>query len=1199
MTSWTTEQQDAIDTRDTSLLVAAAAGSGKTAVLVERIIQMISDTEHPVNVDELLVVTFTNAAAQEMKERIGDAIAKALEANPSSEHLHRQSLLLQKAKITTLHSFCLELVRENFFHLGLDPGMKIADDTENNMILEDTVAEIMEEYYSMEDNDLFLNTVNAYGGREDADLIGMLLSLYHMAQSMAEPKRWLESLTGETNIDWFQLAEEDILDRLESVQKHLITAIRYSDGEPGLEKYFLHIGGEYDWVTGLMDTLKHDGWDALYKAIAEDGFKRLPAAKKNTYDPEAKDRITGLRDQAKKELSEIREDYFLTPREAQEADLRDQESIRNLLVELVLKTMDRFQEKKSKRSLMDFSDMEHFCFNLLYRRDPALGLYKTDLARMLSDNFYEVMVDEYQDINDLQEAILLAVSREDNLFMVGDIKQSIYGFRMANPNLFLEKYNRFGQNIPMVHEKRIDLNQNFRCRENVVNGVNEVFEKLMTGEDGDLFYDDKAALVYGANYPDVIEESEAIPEVVNCYVLTPPGECAAEDGEGKLPEGTLPGDEGEQPMGTMEEEGLFLANEMHRLMESGAQVYDKHLKTYRKITWRDMVVLLRSPGSSGPVYARMLKDCGIPASVDVGDGYFTAWEIRIILAVLYILDNPLQDIPLIAVLKAPFFAFTEDELAEIRLVKPGADYYESLCDAVESEAVGEELKEKIRDFLTSFLHWRVLARQLSLSDLIWKLYKETGFYEYVGALRDGLQRQANLRALHERAAGFEETSFKGVFLFLCFLQMLQDNRKDLEPARVLSDNENVVRILSIHKSKGLEFPVVFLGGMGKQFNKKDIQRPFLLDKEYGMAFPYTDQELMIRYPTIACRVIQKKKYKELIQEEKRILYVAMTRARERLYLVGSMKKPEHAENLSVKNAKSYLEWILSMKLSEPLWHIEFVEAGSFDKLDGGEELTEPLRDAVLSESPLERDDKTYEAMEEQLNWQYPEPDFIPIKAHFSVSELKRRITQKDSPVMPKVSFDHKPDCLTEGKKLSAAEKGTLLHLVLSKVDLSREITLDSLKNLVDELEAKAFIPEGVKDEIDLSLILGFYESDLGKRLIQAKPDCRYRELPFMVELDSHVVDETLPEGKKKILVQGIIDCLWQEEDGSWVLVDYKSDRVKLNETKKIHDRYDGQLALYRYAVEQILHGEVKESYFYLLTSKLTVPVTFGEDSIEK
>ena len=1196
MTSWTAEQQDAIDTRDTSLLVAAAAGSGKTAVLVERIIQMISDPARPVNVDELLVVTFTNAAAQEMKERIGDAIAKALEADPESEHLHKQSLLLQKAKITTLHSFCLELVRENFFHLGLDPQMKIADETENNMILEDTISEIMEEYYSAEDNELFLSTVNAYGGREDADLIGMILSVYHMAMSMAEPERWLQALSGPSKTDWFELAEEDIRERLKTVQKHLIQAIRYSDGEPGLEKYFLHIGGEYDWVSSLLETLQQNGWDALYEAIAKDGFKRLPAAKKDTYDPESKDRITGLRDAAKKELSEIREDYFLTPKEAQIQDLFDQEPIRNLLVELVLKTMERFQEKKSKRSLMDFHDMEHFCFKLLYYRDEADRLTKTDLAEMLSDSFYEVMVDEYQDINDLQESILEAVSRPDNLFMVGDIKQSIYGFRMANPNLFQEKYKRFGEALPEEKEKRIDLNRNFRCRENVVNGVNEVFQHLMTGEDGDLLYDDCAALVYGADYPEVTEEAKAIPEQVNCFVLVPPGgetepgSRTDTDGEEKK------GDEGEQPLSTMEEEGLFIANEMHRLMESGAQVYDKHLKTYRQITWRDMVVLLRSPGTSGPVYARVMKDTGIPASVDVGDGYFTAWEIRMVLSVLYILDNPLQDIPLTAVLKAPFFRFTEDELAQIRLVLPGADYFESLKAAEEAEALSEELREKIHGFLTTFAHWRVLARQSSLSDLIWKLYKETGFYEYVGALRDGLQRQANLRALHERAAGFEETSFKGVFLFLCFLQMLQDNGKDLEPARVVSDNENVVRILSIHKSKGLEFPVVFLGGMGKQFNKKDIQRPFLLDKEYGMAFPYTDAELMIRYPTVACKVIQTKKKKELIQEEKRILYVAMTRARERLYLVGSVNKPESARNVPVAHAKSYLEWLLSMPLSEPLWHVEYVETGSFDAEGDGEERTEPLREAVLKGEALQGSEETEATIAQALEWTYPEPDFIPVKAHFSVSELKRRIQEREAPVKPNLKFEKKPDCISAEKALSAAEKGTLLHLVLSKVDPDGEITMESLKKLTDRLEAEAFLPEGVKGEIDLSLVLNFFESDLGKRFRAADASCRYRELPFMVELDSHVVDASLPEGKKKVLVQGIIDCLWQDSDGDWILVDYKSDRVRLNEIHKIHERYDGQLALYRYAVEQILHANVKESYFYLLQTNLTVPVSFSEQS---
>lgn len=1190
MTTWTTEQQQAIELRGRSLLVAAAAGSGKTAVLVERIIQKISDTQHPVNLDALLVVTFTNAAAAEMKERIGAAIQQQLLEQPLSEHLYRQSLLLQKAQITTLHAFCLDLVRQNFFRLGLDPQLKIADETENQLILTEALDEVLEQYYSApEQLEQFVRLVDQYGGREDEQLRSVLLRLYHMAQSMAQPEHWLRQLADAPQTDWFAIALVESKRQLQYIQRLLMKAINLAGTDEGLTSYLLHMEQEYNWSCELL-LAAEQGWEPLQERLNSNGFQRLPSTKKGTFDEETKAQVTGYRDAAKKQLEKLRKDYFTRSRQAQLDELQAQQPTRQLLAELTLALMERFQQKKAERNLMDFADMEHFCFQLLYEETPE-GLQPTALAQGLRQQYEEVMVDEYQDINDLQEAILQAVSRENNLFMVGDIKQSIYGFRMANPRLFADKYQQFPTDGDALCQ-RLDLNRNFRCRRNVVDGVNEVFIRLMDGQNGDLQYDGQAALVYGADYPAVLEGQQEIPEQIQLLVLTAAEETAesTETEDAALPE--------EQPLSTMEAEGLLLCQQMQQLMAEQAQVYDKRLQQYRAITWRDMVVLLRAPKAAGTVYARMLQEAGIPAAVDTGEGYFTAWEIQVVLSLLHIIDNPLQDIPLLAVLKAPFCAFTEEELAQLRLLLPKGYFYHCLeraADAAAEPQAAMALQQKAHDFLQQLQQWRQLAQQLDLSSLVWQLYKDTGFYEYVGALRDGVQRQANLRALQERARAYEKTSFKGVFLFLRFLEQLQENQTDLEPARIVSDNENVVRIMSIHKSKGLEFPVVFVGGMGRRFNLRDTQQDFLLDKEYGLAFPAVDGDLEIRYSTIAQKVIAQKKRLVLLQEEKRILYVAMTRARERLYLLGSCADPSKRQEVPSDRAQCYLDWLLSMPLTAPLWQVQLIPADSLHEESGtdGKEPTEgtaiSLAQRLREGQPLPVPGKWQQQLDEQLSWHYPQPEFVQVKAQFSVTELKQRFNPVQEDAALQFNFDSRPEAVIAKEGLTSAERGTLLHLLLSRVDLHADITAAYLQQLVAQLETEKYIAVGAADGVALDGIIQFYASQLGQRLLAAKEENRYRELPFMVLVDSHQVDAALPEGEKQILVQGIIDCLWQEADGQWVLVDYKSDNLRRNQTHLLAERYGGQMELYRYAVEQILGEPVKEAYFYLVSSGLIVP----------
>ncbi len=1200
MPRWTAEQTTAIETRGHSLLVAAAAGSGKTAVLVERIVRLVSDAARPLDLDRLLVVTFTNAAAMEMKERIGAAIQKQLAENPCSEHLYRQSLLLQKAQITTLHAFCLDLVRQNFFRLDLDPQRKIADETEAQLLLSDALDEVLEDYYSDETRAAeFFPLVDAYGGREDETLRDGLLRIYRMAQSMPQPERWLASLTAPAKVDWFAEEQREVERSLRYVRDRLVLAINAANTDKGLARYLPVLEEDYNWICELLACLREGGWDSL-PAKLDRGFGRLPAVRGDACDERVKARVTGCRDDAKAELAKLRRDYFSRSREDALRDLEEQAPVRALLVELVQALSERFRQKKAQRGLMDFSDMEHYCYQLLYetpetadaaaeKAETAAPPPRSALARELQARYAEVMVDEYQDINDLQEGILQAVSRSDNLFMVGDVKQSIYGFRLANPRLFAEKYRRFPPLAEAPAESpclRIDLNRNFRCRAGVVQGVNQVFARLMDGQDGDLLYDDAASLVYGADYPPVPEGTPPVPERISLSVLTGGPQEDAETGES---------------LSLLEAEGRLLCRKISALMEEGAQVYDTHAQCYRALTWRDVVVLLRSPKQAGPIYDRMLKEAGIPAAVDLGDGYFSAWEIRIVVDLLHVLDNPLQDIPLLAVLKAPFFAFTDDELARLRLLAPEGCIYEALERAAEEpeEASPEDLadaplRQRAAECLGALRRWRALTRQLDLSKLIWQLYKDTGFYEYCGALLDGTQRQANLRALHERARAYEKTSFHGVFMFLRFLEQLEERGADLEPARVLSDSENVVRIMSIHKSKGLEFPVVFVGGLGRSFNLRDTQEEFLLDKELGLAFSVVDTELSVKYRTVAQRVIARRRRLELLQEEERLLYVAMTRARERLYLLGGCADAEQKREIPPDRAQCCLDWLLPLPLAEPLWQVELLpmeeQSASAAAADAETSLAELLRRG----EPLPASAYWQNAIARQLGWQYEKPDFIAVKAQFSVTELRQRTAGSGGAGAPEFRFDSRPQAVKAKTGLSSAERGTLLHLILSRVDLHAEIDAAYLEQLVARLETEQFIASGAADGLELGGVLAFFRSSLGQRLLAADEDKRYRERPFIAALDAHALDAALPAGEKNVLVQGVIDCLWQEADGGWVLVDYKSDRIEHGRTEVILERYSGQMRLYRYAVEAILGERVKECYFYLLRSGEVVPVRAEE-----
>ncbi|NLT95567.1 MAG: helicase-exonuclease AddAB subunit AddA [Clostridia bacterium] len=1206
MPQWTTEQREAINSRGCNLLVAAAAGSGKTAVLVQRIISKICDEENPVDVDNLLVVTFTNAAAQEMKERIGIAITNALKANPLSRHLYRQSILLNKASITTLHSFCLDLVKENFYLLDIDPHFRIADETEAELLRLDVLEDLLEEHYeNCRNGDAFSSLIDAYGGQQDDSLIqDLILKLYLFSRSNPWPDHWLNQVVNNFNgTHWFQWLLPGIIMELQGARNLLAEAWQLAGRPQGPVPYQEILKEELTLLDDLIAKARVS-WKELYEAFLEINFNRLPAIKKNEVDVDLQERVKNLRDKVKEIVKGLSNKYFQRSPEELAADLDEVKPHLEVLCRLVQEFSRSYQEAKARRNILDFSDLEHFCLKLLLtEHSTPENPQPSELSLKLKDKFEEVLVDEYQDINEVQETILNLVSNGYNLFMVGDVKQSIYRFRLAKPELFQEKYLSFSPREGSKN-RRIDLAKNFRCRRAIVDGVNYLFAQILDKEVGEIPYNAEARLVYGAGYPPLIA-GKSLDGPVELHLL-----------EKDLPEDT------EEDLTPWEREASMVGEIIKGLMESGVMVLDNKLNEYRSLKYSDIVILLRSPRGSVEKFLQQFHLLNIPVYADLGSGYFQATEVQVMLSLLKVIDNPRQDIPLAAVLRSPIVGLSAEELAEISLHCPQGDYYDGVVRVAKQPS---PLGEKLNKFLADLERWRTLARQDDLPHLVWTLYRETGYYDFVGAMAGGNQRQANLRALHDRARQYENTSFRGLFAFLRFLERLQENQSDLEGAKALSENEDVVRIMSIHKSKGLEFPVVIVAGLGKEFNFSDSRDDITLHKDLGLGPVFIDPEKRIKYPTIAKLAIDNKIKFETLAEEMRILYVALTRAREKLILVGSVRNLEKkaedwaqgaqsgeriADSYLIK-AKTFLDWIGPALLKHPdcqglrelakveelplisddsSWKIHFKREESFGEHSEEIAATQDMLEHIKRLDPVEVNPDYYEQIDKRLNWKYRWQKLVTKGAKVSVTEIKHKFRQLELEAeesKPYQGFGRRPVFMQKKRGLSPAERGSAYHAVMQHLDLKADITPDYLADLLLSLKNRQILSEPQIEVIDVGVIEKFFQSPLGKRM-QKAADIR-REIPFSLALPAHEIYDDLDVCGEKVLVQGVIDCLWYEE-GGWVLLDYKSDYVKPGEVDEFIERYQGQINLYARAVEEIWKQPVKERYLYLFSLGKAVEV---------
>ena len=1230
---WTDEQQAVIDSRNCNLLVAAAAGSGKTAVLVERIIQIITDIENPVDIDKLLVVTFTNAAASEMRERVGDAIAKALDKNPENSHLQNQLVLLNRASITTIHSFCLDVIKSNFHKINIDPNFRIGDQTECSLLKQESIEEVFEEYYEAKDIG-FLNLVESYAEkRGDKELQEIILSIYNFAMASPYPKKWLYDSVELFNIDdnfdfsnsiWAESILDNVKIEIKGIESSMRKAIDYVDGIEELESYKEKLNIEYSKILEILNAC-NEGWDKAYYYMSNMQFenfsKGVKRLSKDTpeYIKQARESAKSIRDKNKKSLESIIGSTFYKSNSQVCYEIKYLYPVVKSISDLVISFEEKYQEKKKEKGIIDFSDIEHFALDILTDKDEEGNVIPSDVAKIYIDRFSEIFIDEYQDSNLVQEVLLSTIAKVENpnRFMVGDVKQSIYRFRQAKPEIFLEKYANYDTEEGSKNRK-IMLYKNFRSRKEVVDSANYIFENIMNRNIGEIEYNENERLNLGASFKECEEENAIVGGATEIHLMQKSSKVEESSDE----------EEEREEIDNIQLEARMIGKIIKDLIkpnENGQvmKVYDKKLDSYRAVEFKDIVILLRATSSWAPVFVDELMNMDIPTYADTGIGYFDTIEIKTILSLLQIIDNPMQDIPLIAVLKSPMFGFTPEELIDIRIEDRQKSFYEVLKLTCEKD---NELSNKVKYFIDKLEDFKEKSLYMSTDEFLWYLYIETGYYAYVGALPAGTQRQANLKVLFERAKQFESTSFKGLFNFINFIKKLKRSNSDMGSAKTLGENANVVRIMSIHKSKGLEFPVVICAGMGKNFNTQDFKKNILYHHKLGYGPQLVDYNRKISYPSIAKEALKTIINMENLSEEMRVLYVAFTRPKEKLIITGSIKDidssikkwGEDIENIGpvseyqILKGKNFLDWIMpavlkhknlsnirelvNLETSAFNEHESKWEARVWDKSDvliekEDTEYEETI-DSILLNMDLDKDHSNYFGLiSNKLDYKYPFIESVNRAATISVTEIKRLESQLEEDYISKELISKPTEIKTplfiqesESKdKITAAQKGTIMHLFMQIVDLSKVSNLNDIKEEINLAVKKNILTQTQADTINPYKVLKFFKSNLGKRMLKA-PFLK-REQAFYLQIGIRDIFEAEGEFKHivnndTLMVRGIIDAYF-EEDGEIVIVDYKTDFVNEENKNEVINRYTKQLEIYSKALNQLTGKNIKEAYIYL------------------
>ena len=1259
---WTPEQESAImSPKDSNLgaqtlLVAAAAGSGKTAVLVERIITRLKDMENPLSVQELMVVTFTKAAAAEMSARIGVALAKAMESTDDKAlqaRLERQLNLLPSAHISTLHSFCQWVIRSYFYKLDIPPTARIGNEAEMALLKQEVLENLLKEAYEHNTYGIFDLSDFFSDDKSDAGLQDKVLSLYEFAMSQSNPDGWMrhavepykaaqeqdlrDTLWGRAMWDDQQAEINRIADRIEQMEPLLESPVGPKKWDKVYQEQLAALAqlkGAQTWsdmvdVCRNLDTFTKANFTSLGKAL-----------EKGEVDGALADEFKSLGSQNKDSLKGMKNGLFHIDESVLQQQFKDQYPLIHNLVELTIAFHKAYDEAKKEQGIMDFSDLEHLCLALLVEPGTEDDPQPSEVALELQDTFKEIMVDEYQDTNGVQETIINLISRVDNRFYVGDVKQAIYSFRMADSSLFMNKYNTYGLMNDAV-ERRIDLAKNFRSHENILTTTNFIFYQIMTQEAAELDYGEKESLIPGR----IVEEapSDWVGGAVELHLLDTSDTNRSDETDG---DSETAGDEPENN----ERELDFIIQKIKELHASKKQVQNAD-GSFHQIQWRDFAVLRRSLAGWGTRAVAAMRQAGIPAVVNERDGYFEAQEIQLLLSLLQIIDNPEQDLPMAAVLHSGLVGLDANELGALRLTGDGSLW--SVMPLYTEQAQDERLLQ----FIAHIERWRTLSRRHGVADLLWDVYETLDYVNYVGAMPNGLVRRANVMALYERAKGFESSGFRGLFRFLRFVESLRDSNQDMAVANVVTEADDVVRLMTIHKSKGLEFPVVFLSGVQKKFNTMDFNSPLLVDKNGGIGLKGYYPDIRVSYPSMPWLYCKSIKSDAMKAEEQRILYVALTRARDKLFLTGYINKEikkekgvgahiKHAALTQtqalgadlIKAGNSYLHWLLiafarHLDGGAPLRNIIELEGETnFDLLDRQCQVKVEIHDGSLygdldykadvDETTINtvrvlgkvNDVELPEEIVQRFAFTYPNLVAAKTTAKISVSELKRRFAERDAEAVsatdvsmqqkPVISCDITEDTTGEnaildtsiptisgteladsvfGRKplaiavadevVTGAQWGTLMHEAMQWLPV-KKYTQKSMTDMLDSLQAEGKFSDEERSLLSDRSLYGFFNSDLGQRLIASKRV--ERELPFSMLFDGNRVYPDVESGER-LFLQGIIDTVFVEDD-QWVLVDYKTDRVKSGD--ELIRRYKIQMDLYKEALERLTNMPVKASYIY-------------------
>ena len=1264
---WTKEQQNAITKKDSNILVAAAAGSGKTAVLVERIIKKIIDDK--VDIDKILVVTFTNAAAAEMRERILDAIYEKIEKSPDDQNLQKQIILLNKASICTIDSFCLDVIKNNFYEIDVSANTRIADSTEMLLLKQEVLDDLFEEKYIASDKN-FLELIDTYTKyNRDEELKDLILKIYTYIQANPFPEKWLnekvEMLNVKDNIEyknfsntpWGKIITKNVESQLENAILKLENIAIKLQRFPEIIKPKNIINQDIAVYSEIKENLSN--WNKSATLLINLDPKQWSSDKNVTNDlvDEAKEIRTKIKD-------EMKETKKLMPCLSEEAldDITYMYNILKKLKDLILEFSERFYQKKREKNIMDFNDMEHLALKLLVKEDESGNIVKTDIAKRYEEKFEEIAIDEYQDSNLVQEHILTSVSRGNNIFMVGDVKQSIYKFRQARPQLFLEKYNKYSLEPEQCQDRKIQLFKNFRSRKNILDFTNLVFENIMSHDLGDIDYNENEYLNLGASYENIPDQNftteievidtsnenndiwkeEKTEEVANLkenitsieHNLKEKSINTEVNSKEENKEASSPETERVEDVVL---EARFVAKKIKELIDSKYIVNDKKTGP-RPIKYKDIAILLRTITGVANVFEKEISELGIPVYSDSSGEYLQSIEIETIMSLLRIINNPMQDIPLVTVMRSPIGNFTDNELIEIRMNDRKSTFYEALL---------QTNTQKVKGFLSLLEELRNDEQYMALDEWIWNIYTKTGYMNYVSLMPNGNLRVSNLKMLFERAKQYESASFKGLFNFINFIDKIKFNSEDLTSAKIIGENEDVVRIMSIHKSKGLEFPVVILAGAGKQFNFTDLSDKILLDQDLGIGPDYIDIEKRITFKTLAKNALAIKVRNEAISEEMRVLYVALTRPKEKLIVVGRQKdvnkkiaeKQKVLEVYSMESSKkinpyllekykTYLDWLELIYLKEGAKKTKdiftFKINSKFDLLKNAkiETESENIYDKILQNVEKMSNDNQ-EEIKQTLQWKYPHNSLEGIPTKTSVTKLKEasNVEQLQENTR-KVDFDisedkdytdettkqtylnatdnlknkednlnisknsvitEKPKFLNESKntKITTAQKGTLIHLCVQKMNEKQEYDINKINEMIEDLQNKELITKLEAQNINIDKLLQYTKSELWQELKEAKEV--HKEQPFYINIKASEIYDSIDQNEdENILVQGIIDLYFINKNGQLILVDYKTDYVENGQESNLIEKYRKQLEIYKDALENALNRKVDKIGIYSL-----------------